>query len=166
MNWVKKKLGPNISSIFSLNWILPWKDAQKLEMEVLQSKCCLNEVPPAIWTVFSCPGSSIPDLSQWVSGWLTHCHFRILTQRLTFETWDPSYIWSERCPDKKTKRQKKDEKRKRPKTKKRVLNYCNTIVILFSTGWWTGLDLNLLPPRSRLQIYWLIALSTFMVIFS
>ena len=36
--------------------------------------------------VFSCPGSSIPDLGQSVSQWLTHCHFRISTQRLTFET--------------------------------------------------------------------------------
>ena len=42
--------------------------------------------------VFSCPGSSIPDLGQWVTG---DCHFRILTQRVTFETSDPSDIWSE-----------------------------------------------------------------------
>ena len=35
-----------------------------------------------------------------------------------------------------------------------------------TTGCWAGLDLHLLPPRSRLQIYWLIALSTFTAIFS
>ena len=35
-------------------------------------------------SVFSCPGSSIPDLGHSVTG----CHFRILTQRVTFETWD------------------------------------------------------------------------------
>ena len=34
--------------------------------------------------LFSCPGSSIPDLG----GWVTDCHFWILTQRVTFETWD------------------------------------------------------------------------------
>ena len=50
---------------------------------------------------FSCTGSSIPDLGQW----LAYCHFRILTQRVTFETSDPSDIWSEWCQDKKTKRQ-------------------------------------------------------------
>ena len=44
---------------------------------------------------FSCPGSSIPDLGQSLTEWLTHCHFRILTQRVTFETWDPLDIWSE-----------------------------------------------------------------------
>ena len=35
-----------------------------------------------------------------------------------------------------------------------------------SSEWWAGLDLNLLPPRARLQIYRLKALSTFTVIFS
>ena len=53
--------------------------------------------------VFSCPGSSIPDLGQWV----THRHIRILTQRVTFETWDPADIsvmsWQK---DRKTKWQK------------------------------------------------------------
>ena len=40
--------------------------------------------------LISCPGSSIPTLCPWVS----NRHFRILTQRVTFETWDPSDIWS------------------------------------------------------------------------
>ena len=62
---------------------------------------------------FSCPGSSIPDLGQS----LTQCHFWILTQRVTFETLDPSDIWSERQKDKKTKRQK-DKKQRRQKYKK------------------------------------------------
>ena len=39
--------------------------------------------PPTLF--FSCPGSSIPDLGEWV----TDRHFRILTQIVTFETWDP-----------------------------------------------------------------------------
>ena len=30
----------------------------------------------------------------------TRCHFRISTQRVTFETWDPSDIWSERWAEK------------------------------------------------------------------
>ena len=41
---------------------------------------------------FSCPGSSIPDLGQSVTDWVGECHFRILTQRVTFETSDPSDI--------------------------------------------------------------------------
>ena len=40
--------------------------------------------------IFSCPGSSIPDLGQWLS----NCHFRILTQIVTFKTWDHSDIKS------------------------------------------------------------------------
>ena len=45
-------------------------------------------------SIFSCPGSSIPDLGVFVFV-VAECHFRILTQRVTFETWDPSDIWSE-----------------------------------------------------------------------
>ena len=37
---------------------------------------------------------------------VSQCHFRILTQGVTFETWDPSDILSEWCLDIKTKRQK------------------------------------------------------------
>ena len=64
--------------------------------------------------IFSCPGSSIPDLGQSLSDWVTDRHFRISTQRVTFETSDPSDIWSEWCLDKKTERQK-DKKTKRQK---------------------------------------------------
>ena len=31
---------------------------------------------------------------------VSDCHFRIWTQRMTFEPWDPSDIWSEWCQDK------------------------------------------------------------------
>ena len=65
--------------------------------------------------IFSCPGTSIPDLGQSVSQSVTHCHFRIWTQRVTFKTEDPSDIWSE-CL-KKTKIQK-DKKTKQKKTKR------------------------------------------------
>ena len=37
---------------------------------------------------FSCPDSYVPTLSQSLSD----CHFRIWTQRVTSETWDPSDI--------------------------------------------------------------------------
>jgi len=37
---------------------------------------------------FICPGSSIPDLGHSVG----HCHFRILTQRVIFETSDATNI--------------------------------------------------------------------------
>ena len=42
-----------------------------------------------------------------VSASLTHCHFRISAQRVTFETWDSSDIWSEWCLDKKKNREKR-----------------------------------------------------------
>ena len=45
--------------------------------------------------VFSCPGSSIPDPGQWVGDSLKNCQFRIWTQRVTFDTSDPSDIWLE-----------------------------------------------------------------------
>ena len=48
-----------------------------------------------------------------VSDWVGHCHFRILTQRVTFETWDPSDIWPEWCQ----KRQKEKKKKRRQKNK-------------------------------------------------
>ena len=61
-------------------------------------------LPP--WQLYTWPWS--------VTHWLTDCHFRISTQSVTFETWDPSDIWSTWCLDKKTKRQKvkKDKKDK------------------------------------------------------
>ena len=59
--------------------------------------------------VFSCTGSSILVTEFW-------------TQWVTFQTWDPSDIWWERCPDKKTKkvkqRETKTQKSKKTKTKK------------------------------------------------
>ena len=41
---------------------------------------------------------------------LSHCHFRISTQMVAFETWDPSHIWSEWCLDEKTERKKERQK--------------------------------------------------------
>ena len=56
-----------------------------------------------------------------VSHSVSQCHFRILKQRVSYETWDPSDILSECCQDKKTKRQKdkKDKKTKRQEDKKK-----------------------------------------------
>ena len=61
-------------------------------------------------TSSSCPGSSIPTLSAWVSQY----HFRTWTQRVTFDTWYSLDILSELCVDKRTKRSK-DKKTKIPK---------------------------------------------------
>ena len=71
----------------------------------ISEECTWNSTA-TIHLVFSCPGSSIPDLRQWVSQSVGQCHFRISTQRVTVETSDPSGIWSEWCLDKKTKRHK------------------------------------------------------------
>ena len=54
----------------------------------LQSKPGVLSTLVVTGSLFSCPGSSIPDLGDWVG----QCHFRILTQRVTFETSDPSDI--------------------------------------------------------------------------
>ena len=84
-----------------------------------------DSVNIAILSFLSCPGSSIPTLV--VTHSLTDCHFRIWTQRVTFETQDFSDIWPVWCLDKKTKRQKdkktkrqKDEKMNRQKDKKKI----------------------------------------------
>ena len=60
-----------------------------------------------------------------VTHWVSQCHFWILTQRVSFETWHPSDIWSAWCPDKRQKdkktkklKDKKDKKTKRQKGKK------------------------------------------------
>ena len=58
---------------------------------------------------------------------LTDCHFRIWTQRVTYETWDPSDNWSEwwldkRQKDKKTKKDKKDKMTKRQRQKREFNN--------------------------------------------
>ena len=82
-----------------------------------------------ICIIFGCPGSSIPTLGR------RHRHFRIWTHRVTFETWDHSYIWSEWCLSEKTKRKntksQKDKKKKTKKRKKRVL-YCDVRAVLHS----------------------------------
>ena len=55
-----------------------------------------------------------------VTDWVGDCNFRIFTQRVTFETSDPSDIWSAWCLDENTKRQKdkKGKKTKRQKDRK------------------------------------------------
>ena len=107
----------------------------------LFTSCTLHYAPPHhCCIVFSCPGSSIPDLGQSVSHWLSGCHFRILTQRVTFDTSDPSDIWSEWCLDKKNKMTKWQNDinihtltkwQKDQKTKNRVL-YCDVRAVLHS----------------------------------
>ena len=88
----------------------------------IAAKCSPTQAPCSPWLVhiimvevFSCPGSSIPDHSQWLTG----CQFRILTKNVTFKTWIPSDILSAWCLDKKTKKTKrqKDPKIQRHKRK-------------------------------------------------
>ena len=67
-----------------------------------------------------------------VSQSLSGCHFRISTQKVTFETWNPSDIWLEWYLDKKTIRQNdKKTKTKKIKTKKRVY-YCDVRAVSHS----------------------------------
>ena len=51
-----------------------WRDCTNLNL-------CLTNADK----LFSCPGSSIPDLGQSMSQSLSECHFRIWTQRVTFD---------------------------------------------------------------------------------
>ena len=96
---------------------------------------------------FSCPGSSIPTLGR---HWLSDRHFRIWTQRVTFEPWDASDIWSEWYLDKRTKRAM-DQKRVPYCDVRTVSHSCNVLfpsqfALTFSfwqykmsdinTGWW------------------------------
>ena len=106
-------------------------------------KCLQKVVYPLC--VFSCPGSSIPDLGQWVSDsvthWLTATFLpQFWHKRVTFETWDLLVFWSVWCPDKKTKRQKrqKDKKQKdkgqRPKREFNIVmsGQFRTLAMFFS----------------------------------
>ena len=81
---------------------------------------------------------------------VTECHFIIWKQRVTFETWGLSDIWSMWCPHKKTKRKKKTKRRKRQKTEREfnivisgqfrtlaMFSMCDTIIIfitIFQSG--------------------------------
>ena len=68
--------------------------------------------------IFSCPGSSIPDLAQW---WLTATlgfqHKEWLSRLETLQTFDQSVVKTKRQNEKKTKRQK-DKQTKRQNDKK------------------------------------------------
>ena len=97
-----------------------WPCTPNLELDIIlfcKIKCMkiskLNEWSPKLeldTLIFSCPGSSI--YLTLVRGWWLNA---TSTQRVTFETWEPSDISSEWCQkDKKTKRQKnKNTKRQR-----------------------------------------------------
>ena len=80
------------------------------------------------WAVFSCPGSSIPDLGQWLTEWLPATlefrHKEWLLRHETLQTFDQSDVWTKTQKDRKTERQKykktkrqKDKKTKRQKVK-------------------------------------------------
>ena len=91
---------------WSRHWALLKSPCQKPELNILSAH--RDRI------VFSCPGSSITLVGEWVS----HCHFIILTQIMTFETWDRSDIWMGRQKDK-TKTKDKNTKRQKDKRQKR-----------------------------------------------
>ena len=87
----------------------------KKNLDKSKVKALSSSIIQTKWELFSCPGSSIPTLGQW----LTHRHFRILTQIVTLKTWDPSDIRvMSRQKDKQTNRQK-DNNNKEVKRQKR-----------------------------------------------
>ena len=67
------------SSSSSFSSSLPWRC-------IVGSLKSSSASPEVNILVSSCPGSSIPDLGQYVTDSLTDRHFRIWTQRVTFET--------------------------------------------------------------------------------
>ena len=91
------------STSLSIGWRHFWCQSRPATGKPSSFLTCLVTAPSSylfarlcICLVFSCPGSSIPDLGHSLSG----CHFWILTQRVTFDTWDPSDTWSEYCVEK------------------------------------------------------------------
>ena len=108
--WIWLGLFP---SIFIDPILLPF--CQTIMNEVWTEEKFNSDVKFTSMLVFSCPGSSVPDLGQWVS----QCHFRISTQRVTFETWDSLDIWLEWCLHKNTKRRKKTRKKQKRQQQKK-----------------------------------------------
>ena len=80
---------------------------------------CRGQNYPSIFVLFLAALAALYLTS--VTEWVNNRHFRILTQRVSFETWDPSDIWSTWCLDKKTKN-KKTKKRQKDKKSKRHKN--------------------------------------------
>ena len=88
-----------------------------------------------------------------ISDWLTDCHFRFLTERVTFYTWDSSDIWPEWW--KKTKRWK-DKKIKRQKE-----SWCRGCFVLFCSSFLHNFG------RNFVQLCpWCFVLSPFCTIFA
>ena len=75
---------------------------------------------PFSLSILSCPGSSIPTYVV-----VGDCHFRISTQRVTFETSDPSDIWSDGWA----------EKKKFWKTSELFSTFFPTFFLIFSNFW-------------------------------
>ena len=72
----------------------PLVECQMLNVNKVQLLSEPNSgVPPVI---FSCPGSSVPDLGQWVTHWLPLSNFdkkRLLLRLETLQTFDQSGVW-------------------------------------------------------------------------
>ena len=100
---------------------------------------------------FSCPGSSILSLAEWV----TNSRFAIWTQRETFETSDPSDIWSGWCLDKKAERQKEKEKRKRKKTNKKDTKRPKRDVNIVTSGQFPSLPMLFMIDCFTDQLLWM-----------
>ena len=101
--------------------------------------------------IFSCPGSSIPDLGQslchWVAATLEFWHKEWLLRLETIQTFDQGVKKTKRQKDKTTKTQKdkntKGQKDKKTKTKKRVWYYdimalLRWLVFVFVLRFWKG----------------------------
>ena len=109
----------------------PWK-CDQIRTPVPFNRCQIHSPLLPSLNLFSCPGSSIPGLGHSLSD----CQFRILTQGVTFETWDPSDSWSGWCQDNKTKKDKKTKMKKRQKgknTKTRLGSFALLLCFLYHT---------------------------------
>ena len=96
----------------------PWNHLLKSLLQLDHSVCFLQAPHHLNMKKFHCLIFYLSALYlALVSQWLTHCLFWNLTQRVTFETWDPSVILSEWCLDRNTERQK-DRNTERQKNKK------------------------------------------------
>jgi len=110
LRWPNKKTRkPNFTDFFSELSIYDFLD--------LLSK---KKTQSAIYMLFSCPGSSIPDLgSQWLTATLEFWHKEWLLRLQTLQTFGRSDVQTKRQKDKKTiiQKDKKDKKTNRQKDK-------------------------------------------------
>ena len=98
---IKRKIKKDKLAIFAASWVGSVKCLKTNLSNIL-----------VVVAIFSCPGSSLPELGHSLGHWVSQCPLLMLTQRVTLDTWDPSQ------KDEKTKKERRKKRSKFKKTKK------------------------------------------------